>query len=135
MVMLELKPLDQQTLFSEPFTAQYILHATYSILYYILPILRSKGTLSMSFVHSVVHRQSFLLFSPSNFINKCPCQDLVVTLQHIALWVTLGEVDWSDAYWEFPLNQYISGNFFWHTANFCLCLHPAYYTLLFGQIS
>ncbi len=28
-------------------------------------------------------------------------QILVVTLQHIALWETVGEVDWSDAYWGF----------------------------------
>ncbi len=28
-----------------------------------------------------------------------PRQVLVVTMQGIALWETVGEVDWSDAYW------------------------------------
>ncbi len=31
---------------------------------------------------------------------------LVVTLQFPALWETVSEADWSDAYWGFPLNQY-----------------------------
>ncbi len=33
-----------------------------------------------------------------------PSQVLVVTLQCNALWVTVVEVDWSDAYWGFPQN-------------------------------
>ncbi len=33
---------------------------------------------------------------------------LVVMLQRIALWET-GEVDWSEAHWGFPLNQYTCG--------------------------
>ncbi len=41
-----------------------------------------------------------------------PGQDVVVMVQRRALWETVGEVDWSDAYWGFPPNQYMSGNFF-----------------------
>ncbi len=41
-----------------------------------------------------------------------PGQVLVVTmtLECIALWETVGKVDWPDAYWGFPPNQYISEN-------------------------
>ncbi len=31
---------------------------------------------------------------------------LVVTLQRVALWASVGEVDSSDAYWGFPLFTY-----------------------------
>ncbi len=58
---------------------------------------------------------------------------LIVTLQHVALWETVGEVDWSDAYLGFPLNQYTFGNFLAH-CTFCLCLRAAYYILHFGQM-
>ncbi len=36
---------------------------------------------------------------------------LVVTLQHIASWEAVGEVDWLDAYLGFSQNWYICGNF------------------------
>ncbi len=55
-------------------------------------------------------------------------QVLVVMLQCNALWETLGEVDWSDAYWGFPPHQDTS-------RTYCLCLHTAHYILLFDQIS
>ncbi len=40
-----------------------------------------------------------------------PAWGSVVTLQHIVLCESLGEVVWSDADWGFSQNQYTSGIF------------------------
>ncbi len=58
---------------------------------------------------------------------------LVVKLQCITLWETVGKVDWFDAYWRFPPNHCTSGNFFAY-CRFCLYLHTAYYILRSSQI-
>ncbi len=41
----------------------------------------------------------------------------LVTLEHIALWETVGKVDWSDAYRGFPPKQRTSVDFS-HTVDF-----------------
>ncbi len=62
---------------------------------------------------------------------QMPGQVLAVTLQCFALWETVGEVDWLDAYWVFPPNLYtVHPAIFWHTANIA-CIYIQHTTNYF----
>ncbi len=54
----------------------------------------------------------FFFFFFIKLDQQIPGQALAVPLQCTAFLETVGVVDWSDAYWGFPLTQYTSRNFF-----------------------
>ncbi len=111
------------------------LHTTYCILYVLHTefdtnnqyAICSHCSTQAGYSECISHRQAaiarfYLLIFFIKLQQQMPGQSLVKTSQHIALWETVGKIDWLDECWGFPLKSVSIQDFFAY-CRFCLCLN------------